>query len=212
MRTRHPAAIAPAEKPPAPQKASMTCMPTQGKGGGGAVPHHVARRRLLMNRHSRDSTSVLMRLYGTNVLLPGCDGRSSGFGVVVARFRPSPPPPLFPHPSCAGVPAPGCRDRISSGLFSRQDTPLFEDTCEARGERSDGGREQSDGAIGGCASSCSASHRLWARGVCGRVLGSVVPALAMAGSSGGTGRFRRLGGATSVSLSAPSIRVTLRGW
>ena len=33
MRTRHPAAIAPAEKPPAPQKASMTCMPTQGEGG-----------------------------------------------------------------------------------------------------------------------------------------------------------------------------------
>jgi len=55
-----------------------------------------------------------------------------------------------------------------SGLFSRQDTPLFEDTCEARGERSDGGREQSDGAIGGCASSRSACHRLWARGACPR--------------------------------------------
>ncbi len=52
----------------------------------------------------------------------------------------------------------------SSGLFSRQGTPLFEDTCEARGERSDGGREQSDGAICGCASSRSACHRLWARG------------------------------------------------
>ena len=28
----------------------------------------------------------------------------------------------------------------SSGLFSRQGTPLFEDTCEACGERSVGGR------------------------------------------------------------------------
>ena len=52
----------------------------------------------------------------------------------------------------------------SSGLFSRQGTPLFEDTCEARGERSVGGRGQSDGAICGCASSRSACHRLWARG------------------------------------------------
>ena len=33
MVTRHPATIAPGEKPPAPQKASMTCMPTQGKRG-----------------------------------------------------------------------------------------------------------------------------------------------------------------------------------
>ena len=81
----------------------------------------------------------------------------------------------------------------SSGLFSRQGTPLFEDTCEARGERSDGGREQSDGAIGGCASSRSACHRLWARGAWPRAR------LCRACSRDGgllrrTGRFRRLGG------------------
>ena len=42
-------------------------------------------------------------------------------------------------------------------------------------------------------------------GVRGRVLGSVVPAVAMAGSSGRTGRFRRMGGATSPCLSLYDI-------
>ena len=49
-------------------------------------------------------------------------------------------------------------------------------------------------------------------GVRGRVLGSVVPALAMAGSSGGRAGFVAWGGATSPRLCATSLRVTLRGW
>ena len=94
----------------------------------------------------------------------------------------------------------------SSGLFSRQGTPLFEDTCEARGERSVGGREQSDGAIGGCASSRSAWHRLWARWCVAACSGSVVPAVVWRALQDGTaGRFRRLGGATSPCLSLYNI-------
>ena len=92
----------------------------------------------------------------------------------------------------------------SSGLFSRQGTPLFEDTCEACGERSVGGRGGATArrrlcvqsrcvapSVGtGCVAACSALLCLLSR---------------WRAPQDGTGRFRRLGGATSPCLSLHNI-------
>ena len=99
----------------------------------------------------------------------------------------------------------------SSGLFSRQGTPLFEDTCEARGERSVGGRGRRDGAIGGCASSRSACHRLWARGAWPRA--RLCCACCRDGGLLRTdGPVSSLGGCHVTPSLCHSLRVTLRGW